>query len=619
MSASPDPAVDLVVPGQPPAIVLRDYQEKAKAAVLAARDRGLHRVMVVMPTGTGKTTLFASLVEEFDRSYHEHSLVVAHRTELLQQAAARIQLVAPHLKVGIEGGKFSAEEGSQAIVAGVQTIGRPDSKRIEWFHPGLLIMDEGHHAPADTWQNVLRRFGSYEGTCFTLAVTATDHRMDNKPLHGHEAAIFEDVVFRYPLRQAVADGWLVDLRGYRVATGTDLSKVKKVRGDFHQADLARTVNTEERNYEAFRHWSDIAKDRQTIVFCVDIQHAKDFTALLKSHHIEAEHVDGTMKTDIREGVMRRFSKGITQVLVNVDVATEGFDVPAVSCVLMLRPTQSWALYAQMAGRGVRTLPGVVDKHGNPVLRKRAIAESEKPDCIVIDIVDIGEKAGPFDKDDKEREKEQAAGMATVAGLVGLPADFDLQGQSVFAAATMVDDLAPGKRAQLFRRSMSFEEIDTVLTEVDLLRELSIPEEIIGHSAMAWLKVGEGEYALPCGSHGFEKDRLAKISSDLLGRYTLTLTSTLMEYPPIPLGEDLSKVFDEADRFVRMTWSDCVQIVRADARWREQPPTDRQLDTLRRMAVPEDVIKLCETAGQARALIEQHKLGNGRRKRRVIGP
>jgi len=608
---------DLVVPGQAAPIVLREYQQKAKAAVLAARDRGLHRVMVVMPTGTGKTTLFAALVDDFDRSYGETALVVAHRTELLQQAARRIAQTSPRLQVGIEGGDQKAPFESRVVVAGVQTIGRPDAKRLDWFHPGLLIMDEGHHAPADTWQNVLRRFGSYEGVCFTLAVTATDHRMDNKPLHGTEEAIFEDVVFRYGLRNAVEDGWLVDLRGYRVATGTDLSKVKTVRGDYNQADLARAVNTQERNYTAFRHWSDIASDRRTIVFCVDVQHAKDVAEMFRSNHVSAEHVDGTMKSEVREGIIRRFSTGRTQVLVNVDVATEGFDAPEVSCVLMLRPTQSWGLYAQMAGRGVRVLPGVVDGVPTARERRRAIAESGKADCMVIDVVDLSTKFGlQAPPDDEEKTPAKVVPQqASVAGLVGLPADFDLQGESLFTAAKIADELVPAKRAQMFRRPMSFEELDTVLTEVDLIKELSIPEEIIGVSGLAWLKVGEEDYALPCGNSALEQDRMAKIETDPLGRRFLTLSSSLMEYPPMPLGTDLGKAFDEADRMIRMTWHDCVQIVRADARWREQPPTERQLATLRRMGVEENFIALCETAGQARALIEQRKLGNGRRKRR----
>lgn len=599
--------------GQVPSIVLRDYQEKAKQAVLAARDRGLHRVMVVMPTGTGKTTLFASLVDEFDRSHHETSLVVAHRAELLQQAAARVRLYSPQIKVGIEGGSFVSEEDCRCVVAGVQSIGRPSSKRLEWFHPGLLIMDEGHHAPADTWQNVLRRFGSYEGVCFTLAVTATDHRMDNRPLHGTEESIFEDVVFRYALRQAVADGWLVDLRGYRVATGTDLTKVKKVRGDYHQADLAKTVNTQERNYTAFRYWREIAEERQTIVFCVDVQHAKDVAEMFRANHVTAEHVDGSMKSDAREDVMRRFAKGQTQVLVNVEVATEGFDVPNVSCVLMLRPTQSWGLYAQMAGRGVRPLAGVVDGHPNPAARLASLSKSDKPDCIVIDVVDLAGKIRGEDMPEMDGTAPPA--QATAAGLVGLPPDFDLQGQSVFEAAKLVDDLPVVKRAQLFRRPTAFEELDTVLTEVDLLRELSIPEEVLGVSALAWLKVGDGEYVLPCGSNALERDRQARLVTDMLGRMSLQLKSSFMEYPPMPVGTELAKAFDEADKLVRMTWADCVQIVRADARWREQPPTDRQLDTLRRLGVEENFIALCETAGQARAMIEQHKLGNARRRRR----
>ena len=112
----------------------------------------------------------------------------------------------------------------------------------------------------------------------------------------------------------------------------------------------------------------------------------------------------------------------------------------------------------------------------------------------------------------------------------------------------------------------------------------------------------------------ERDRVAKILMDPLGRFSVTLRSSMMDYPSMPVGEDLAKAFDESDRLIRMTWSDCVQIVRADARWREQKPTERQVDTLRRMDVPADVILLCETAGQARALIEQHKLGNGRRRR-----
>ena len=611
-------ADDLVVPGQVAPIILRDYQQRAKAAVLAAKDRGLHRVMVVMPTGCGKTTVFASLVDEVAREYDQTSLVVAHRHELLQQAAARIVALAPRLSVGVEGGDTTAPYESRVVVAGVQSIGRPDTKRLNWFKPGLLILDEGHHAPADTWQNVMRRFGSYSGECFTLAVTATDHRMDNRPLHGTESAIFEDVVFRYSLRQAVADGWLVDLRGFRVATGVDISGVRTSLGDYNQSQLARAVNVEARNQTAFSHWQEIAHDRRTIVFCVDIQHAEDVAKLFREHGISAEHVDGAMPMAQRAGILRRFGEGETQVLVNVEVATEGYDAPAADCVLMLRPTQSWALYTQMAGRGVRTLPGVVDGLGSAAERVRAIRESGKPDCFVIDVVDVSTKfslqAPPEDKVG-ETATGKAAQPATAAGLMGLPPDFDLQGHSLFQAAEWLEELPVAKRAEAFLRPTSFEDLSTVLSEIDLLKELSIPEEILGVTRLAWMKVGQGEYYLPCGSNGFERDRKAVLRCDELGRFQLHLSSSLMDYGQMQLGDDLITAFDEADRLIHLTFPDCLPIVRANEGWRESAPTDRQRQNLRAMGVDEATIAQISTRGQARALIEQSKLGRTVSRRR----
>jgi len=583
---------ELEAVGRPSPIVLREYQVQARSAVLAAKDRGLHRVMVVMATGCGKTTVFASLVDEFERSYGAPSLVVAHRMELLEQAAARIASMAPRLPIGIEGGEYSAPFESRVVVAGVQSIGRPDSKRLNWFHPGLLIMDEGHHAPADTWQNVLHRFGAYEGSCFTLAVTATDHRMDNKPLHGHTGAIFEDVVFRFGLRDAVKEGWLVDLRGFRVATGTDLSTVRTSMGDYNQAQLARAVNTEARNHTALRHWHEIARDRRTIVFCVDIQHAKDVAELFRSSGIVSEHVDGTMKSDLRRGVMHRFRGGQTQVLVNVDVATEGFDVPNADCILMLRPTQSWALYAQMAGRGVRALPGTVEDVPDALERRRCIAESAKPDCIVIDVVDVSKEFGlaaPPEPDGEPAPKKP--GPATVAGLIGLPVDFDLEGHSLFEAAERMEELEPARKAALFRRQTSWEDLSSVLTEVDLIRELSIPDEVLGMSRLAWMKIGDAKYFLPCASSGFERDRAATLSCD-----------------------DLQKAFDEADRLIRMTWPDSGAIVKADAAWRDKAPTDRQKELLRELGSTAQELEFVSTRGMARALIERKRLGLARKER-----
>jgi ATP-dependent helicase IRC3 len=184
--------------------------------------------------------------------------------------------------------------------------------------------------------------------------------MDNRQLHGTDAAIFQDIAFTYSLREAIQDGWLADLRGYRVATGIDLSRVRVQHGDYNARQLQQAVNTEERNAAAYMHWSEVAKDRRTIVFCTGIEHAKDVADLFRQQDISCESVNGSMPTQQRDAIMRRFSTGRTQVLSNVDIATEGFDLPEVSCVLMLRPTQSWALYTQMIGRGLRVLPNTID-------------------------------------------------------------------------------------------------------------------------------------------------------------------------------------------------------------------------------------------------------------------
>jgi len=138
---------------------------------------------------------------------------------------------------------------------------------------------------------------------------------------------------------------------------------------------------------------------------------------------------------------------------------------------------------------------------------------------------------------------------------------------------------------------------------------------MGVSRLAWMKIGEGEYLLPCGSSSYERDRTARLTIDLLGRFSITLATSSMEYPPVPLGTDLAKAFDEADKLIRITFPDCGPIVQASARWRGKPASEKQVELLRNMGVEEEVIGLLENMGQAKALIDQRKLGAGRKRRR----
>jgi superfamily II DNA or RNA helicase len=584
-----------------PTIVLRPYQNDALARILACRDRAIDRVIVVAPTGTGKTTLFSALVGEFVRTYHRQALVLAHRQELLEQAARRIALQNPDLRVDVERGSSRSSGDVDVVVASVQSLGRPTSKRLEGFFPGLLIVDEAHHAAAATYQHVMKTFGCYDGGCFTVGVTATPHRMDNKQLHGSEEAIFQEVAFSYTLREAVRDGWLTDLRGYRVATGIDLSKVRRTAGDYNARQLQNMVNTEARNELAFQHWNEIASDRRTIVFCTGVEHAEEVAKLFRDNRIEAESVNGAMKTAEREGIMGRFSRGDTQVLTNVDIATEGFDVPEASCVLMLRPTQSWALYTQMVGRGVRPLPNTIEHAESAALRRLLISESGKPDCTVIDIVDNGVK-----NDLNQVPKEEGKEEPSLTAIMGLPPDFDLEGHSVGEALAIWEGMDPGHQAVMFRRPTRFDDLGTTLTAVDLLAELSLAEETVTLSRFAWLKTGDGEYRLPCGSSEREAGREATLVCDTIGQYHLTLLSATREAQSFELGDDVARAFERAERRIKDLWPFVGGLVSARSKWREGPVTDRQRAELMHLGVEENVIDLIESAGKAWTLIEMRR-------------
>lgn len=552
-------------------ITLRPYQIEAKAAVHAARDRGLRRVVVVMPTGCGKTTVFASLIQDWP---DERGIVIAHRDELLTQAHDRIAGMNPGVHVAVEGGVRSADPLANVVVAGIQSIGRSDTKRLPGFTPTWMIIDECHHAAASTYQNAMQRFGSYDDKCFTLGVTATDHRMDNKRLHG-DHAVFEDVVYRLTLKEAIQDGWLCGLRGFRVATDIDLSRVKTTAGDYNLSQLAEAVNTDARNTAALRHWHEVASRRRTIVFCVDVAHAKEVARLFQEMGVSAESVDAALSQDERRARMARFRSGETQVLANVELVTEGVDVPEIECVLLLRPTKSWALFTQMVGRGLRLSDG-------------------KHDCLVLDVVDLTRDHNLNDR-------------PGVAGLVGLPPQMDLEGKDVMEAVDLYESMGGGTKARLFQRQFSFSDLKTGIQEIDLLAELAIPEEITGYSRLAWLKVSDGKYVLSCGSSklGDEVNRYAEVRIDELGRPHASLTSSSRQPLTAPYP-DLRTAFLCVEDHVRRLWPDCGGIVSAKAAWRDRPPSEGQLRFMKRLGVPDDVLSQVQTMGQASMLIEKFK-------------
>ena len=364
---------------------LRDYQQRAIQGVCDTL-RTHRSSLVVSPTGTGKTILFA----EAARIATKRVMVIAHREELLVQAADKIESVMGE-RPQIEQSILWANEGpfakSKVVVASVQTLNAKmkSGRRMERFSPdefSLLIFDEAHHAVSASYRRVVEWFHKINPSCKIIGFTATPDRADKLAL----GSVFESVAFDYNIRQAIEDGWLVPIKNTVVnVDGLDFSNVRSTAGDLNKQDLAAVMEFEKVLHGVAVPTLDLIGDKQTIVFAASVKQAERLAEIFDRYRPNcAGFVSGKMEPDRRRDVIARFKSGALQVLVNVGVATEGFDAPGVGCVVMARPTKSRSLYAQMVGRGTRPSPGVPDKHDQPDLRRAAIANSGKPHCLVID-------------------------------------------------------------------------------------------------------------------------------------------------------------------------------------------------------------------------------------------
>ena len=332
---------------------LRDYQTDAIDAIEKSWANGTTRPAVVLPTGAGKTVVFSHLAARA----HERTgrtLVLAHREELLNQAAAKIRSVAPHLKTGIVKAERDEHDGSDIVVASVQTLAVPRRReRIE--NVGLVIVDEAHHAAADSYRTVLNHFGCFDGTP-AAGFTATMARQD-----GGLADIWEDVVFRLDILTMISRKFLVDVRGKSVVVeGLDLSQVKSRGGDYQEGQLGAVLAESGAPKAVADAYVRFASDRPGVVFTPTVETAQQMAEVLNEAGISTACVWGEMTSADRRSALARYEKGDVQVLANCMVLTEGFDAPWASCCVVARPTRSAPLYVQMVGRVLRTFPGKKD-------------------------------------------------------------------------------------------------------------------------------------------------------------------------------------------------------------------------------------------------------------------
>jgi superfamily II DNA or RNA helicase len=376
---------------------LRDYQVEALEAV----DRTFSDVdsaLLVQPTGTGKTVCFSHAIKR----QHGRSLVLAHRQELIFQAADKIARVTgerPDIEMADMVAAEDVDDGStlwgskkKCVVATVQTMIAGDPPRMERFDPtefGLIVIDEAHHAPAVSYRKVIDYFTAENPHIKVLGVTATPDRADEMAL----GILFEQVAHVYEITDAVEDGYLVRPHVEMIEVdGLDFSHIKTTAGDLNQGQLGAameqaTISMEEELHRIVAPTLELSRGRKTLIFTTTVAQAERTAEIINRHEPGSAHcISAKTPRDLRMQLLDEYRDGRFTTLVNVGVFTEGFDEPGVEVVVIARPTKSRSLYAQMIGRGTRPLPGVVDGLATPEERRQAIAQSAKPRLEVYDFV-----------------------------------------------------------------------------------------------------------------------------------------------------------------------------------------------------------------------------------------
>ena len=534
---------------------LRPYQQEALASMLEAESNGISKQLVVLPTGAGKTVLFAQL--PIMRKDSLPMLVLAHRSELLIQAKDKIEIINKDLSVGIEQAENKAGY-VDVVIASVPTLGRESSSRIEKYPKNYfktIVVDEAHHAAAPSYRRILDYFTPE----LLLGVTATPQRSDSVRL----IDVFQEIVYYKSIQDLIKEGWLSPLVGYRVKTSTDISDVEIQNGEYKQDQLIEAIDNPSRNNSIVTAYNDLANAKKTVVFAAGVDHAGHLEEAFRKNGSSVRVIIGTTPDEERRQILSDFKSGVVTVLVNVGVLTEGFDEPSIEAIILAKPTRSSLLYTQIVGRGTRLFEG-------------------KEHCMIIDIADTTKGKKPI-------------GLPT---LLGMPADFDLQGQSLTDIADEFEKLketAPGEASTV----LNMEDITNAYKRIDLFMPPPPNPAVLEYSTFIWSEIGEDEFYL--NTNSFES---LHIYCDTLGRWTAEArlrSGKNVNVHVIGRGQSIRSVFAGADKWIMENRSISLPLVDATAVWRADAPTDKQQKLLKRIGVP---ITNTMTKGMASQIISK---------------
>lgn len=327
---------------------LRPYQQQARDRIHAEWDAGHTRTLLVLPTGTGKTIVFASVAADQVRA-GDRVLILAHRGELLEQAADKLQRSTGLVSAVEKAESTCLDSWYRVVVGSVQTLQR--TARLERFpqdYFGTIIIDEAHHAITDGYRRILDYFSGAK----VLGVTATPDRGDMRNL----GEVFDSLAFEYKLTDAIKEGYLCKIMAQTIPLQLDITDVGFTSGDYSLGQLGTALDPYLEQIAA--EMAQRCKGRKTVVFLPLIKTSQKFRDLLNTYGFRAAEVNG--QSDDRRQVLADFDAGKYNVLCNSMLLTEGWDCPSVDCVVVLRPTKVRSLYSQMVGRGTRLSPGKTD-------------------------------------------------------------------------------------------------------------------------------------------------------------------------------------------------------------------------------------------------------------------
>ena len=389
--------------------VLRHYQASALSTLLSMIVSGRRSVLIAAPTGAGKTVLACAAIERLLANGCRRILFCAHRSELIEQCSGKLD------EIGIEHGiiKAGLDRGNRREAVQVASVQTYDRRAENLCHDyDVVIVDEAHHVAAATYLRIIERNSAMGLRPIIIGLTATPYRADGKGL-GKPNGVFEDMIEVSTTSQLMAEGFLVPTLLFRGQQRPDFFGIREIGGDYDEGELAVRMNKPRLVGHVVGEYQRLAWGRRAVAFAVDVAHSKAITGAFQAAGIAAEHLDGETAAGDRTAILRRLARGQTSVVVNCGVLTEGFDLPALSAIIMARPTKSRGLWRQCLGRGLR-----------PCL------EVGKADCIILDHAGVTDQHGYLTDPDrvdltaglrKARERATMTCPACGAHLVGRPA------------------------------------------------------------------------------------------------------------------------------------------------------------------------------------------------------